>query len=300
MNESLVKYLAGLLDADGSLSFAFKHDQNRVGRYFVRLRLGLTASDAVDHNGFVESLPELTGMGSVSRYGKSNQFAAWNVTKRTDLETFIPRLTKHMCIKAKHWTWLLNMWRDLRSEGKTVSVEERNVLSEASKESRRNNSGPLKPKNHPTWCWLAGYLDGDGCYRYKNYSNDRRKQWAMSVSAVAHVNDICVLEFLHKSFGGRIEGQGQSDNVKIWIRSLGHNNRDFALSFLPNVAKHSQLKRPKIDAMIHHHQQRLSVPGKARTFCTIDDCGKPSVGFNKCRLHYDRWWRSKRALQATV
>lgn len=265
MNESLVKYLAGLLDADGSLSFAFKHDQNREGRYFVGLKMSLTAALAIDTQGFAESLPAQTGMGTISIGGKSDQFRVWSVSKRSDLEMLLPRLIKHMVIKAKHWQWLLDYWRLIRSESKTCSIAERDALTAASKESRRLNVGPIKPKNHPTWAWLAGYLDGDGCYSYRSYRVQKGKydatQWTINVSAVAHVNDICVLEFLHGAFGGDIIEQGQSEHVKVWRRSLGYQNRDFALRFLPNIAKHSRLKRHKIDVMIHHHRQRLSVPG---------------------------------------
>lgn len=266
MNESLVKYLAGLLDADGSLSFAFKHDQNREGRYFIGLGLNLTASDAVDKNGFVESLPTLTGMGSASRYGPKDQFVVWSVKKRADLEMLLPRLIKHMVIKAKHWQWLLDMWRVTRADAKTCSETERDALKDASKESRKNRTGPLKPKNHPTWAWLAGYLDGDGWYsyrsgKYKSYRGRMYEQWSIKVGAVAHENDMDVLEFLKRSFGGHINPHGQSDNVYVWVRSLGYQSRSFALRFLPKVAKHSRLKRHKIDAIIHHHRQRLSVPG---------------------------------------
>lgn len=261
MQESLVKYLAGLLDADGSLSFAFKHDQNREGRYFVGLTMHLASSTAVDKNGFVDELPSKTGMGNFCKSGDRKQFKAWAVSKRADLEMLLPRLIKHMVIKAQHWQWLLDVWRNSRAADKTCSLSEREALTQASKESRRLNRGPIHPKNHPTWAWLAGYLDGDGCYAYRSHVFNGYRQWTINVSAVAHVNDMGVLEFLQKSFGGRIVGQGQSENVKLWIRSLGYQNRDFALRFLPKVAKHSRLKRHKIDAMIHHHRQRLSVPG---------------------------------------
>lgn len=261
MQESLVKYLAGLLDADGSLSFAFKHDQNREGRYFVGLTMHLASSMAVDKNGFIDDLPSRTGMGSFCKSGDRKQFKTWSLSKRADLEMLLPRLIKHMVIKAQHWQWLLDVWRNSRAADKTCSLSEREALTQASKESRRLNRGPIHPKNHPTWAWLAGYLDGDGCYAYRSHVFNGYRQWTINVSAVAHVNDMGVLEFLQKSFGGRIVGQGQSENVKLWIRSLGYQNRDFALRFLPKVAKHSRLKRHKIDAMIHHHRQRLSVPG---------------------------------------
>lgn len=257
MNESLVKYLAGLMDADGSLSFTFKGWESW---YYVGLTLSLASSDAVDQHGFVTSLPALTGMGGVYRYGAKKQFIAWRIGKRAELEMLLPRLIKHMVIKAKHWQWLLDEWRERRSDTE-CSDEERAELIAASKESRKTRSGPLRPKNHPTWAWLAGYLDGDGCYSYRRYIVNGYNQWAIHVSAVAHVNDMAVLEFLQKAFGGLIIPQGQSGAVMIWRRALGYQNRSFALAFLPKVARHSRLKRNKIDAIIHHHRQRLSVPG---------------------------------------
>lgn len=265
MNESLVKYLAGLLDADGSLSFNFKCDYARPDRHFIGLALHLTSSDAIDRHGFVQSLPSITGFGSVSRYGKQSQFAVWNVSKRSDLEMLLPRIIKHMVIKAQHWQWLLDYWRTHRGldySERTVSEDERNALSMVCKQSRKTRVGPLKPKNHPTWAWLAGYLDGDGCYSYRsNVANTGYRQWTMNVSACAHVNDICGLEFLQKAFGGLIVDHSQSEHVKIWKRSLGYQNRNFALNFLPKLVKHSRLKKHRIEQMIHHHKQRLSVPG---------------------------------------
>ena len=295
MNESLVKYLAGLLDADGSLSFAFKADENRPGRCYIGLHLGLASSEAVDKTGFIDNLPQLTGMGSVSRYGDLRQFKTWAITKRSDLEMLLPRLIKHMVIKARHWQWLLDTWRIARAEGKTCSLAERVALTEASRHSRKFRTGPIRPKNHPTWAWLAGYLDGDGWYSYRRSSG----QWHILVGACAHVNDAESLRFIQRAFGGQIKPQGQSDNVMVWNRSLGYQNRSFALRFLPNVAKHSRLKRHKIDAIIHHHRQRLSVPGCERRYCEIDDCDKPRHGNGMCSLHYQREWKSRKRQSET-
>lgn len=301
MNESLVKYLAGLLDADGSLSFIFKHDQNREGRYFVGVKLGLTAADAVDKMGWLHTLPDQTGFGTVSRYGDKKQFSVWSVAKRADLEMLLPRLVKHMVVKARHWQWILDTWRNMRVDRRTCSFDEREVLTAASKESRRLNCGPLKAKNFPTWAWLAGYLDGDGCYTHSRHlaKTTGYYQWRMDMSASAHVNDRCVLDFLCRTIGGSVRPQGQSPNVLLWRRSLGYQHRSFALSFLPNMAKHSRLKRKKIDAMIHHHRQRLSVPGTDKTFCEVDNCGLPSIGHRMCSKHYQRH-KAALKVQATV
>lgn len=263
MNESLVKYLSGLLDADGSLSFNFKCDKNRLERYFISLQLKLSGSDAVDPFGFIENLPGTTGMGISYREGRNKQFVVWVVAKRADLEMLLPRLIKHQVIKAKHWQWMLDKWRELRSENKTCSKEEREMLTLECKKSRLIRTGPIKPKNHPTWAWLAGYLDGDGSYTFRRNFNkrDQKINLHMKVSAVAHANDTHVLRWLKQHFGGYLSNHGQSKNVDVWTRSLGANNRSFALRFLPKLVKHSRLKRHKIEQMIaFSRQQRLSVP----------------------------------------
>lgn len=202
-------------------------------------------------------LPAITGMGSISRSGPRYQFVTWRIAKRADLEMILPRLIKHMVIKARHWQWLLETWRGER--WRSYAGAEVAVLKEASKQSRIERVGPLKPKNHPTWAWLAGYLDGDGWYR-RFYQAKPHNYWAMHVGAVAHLNDVSVLHFLRQAFGGNIRDHGQSPNVKVWVRNLGVQDRSFALRFLPSLAKHSRLKREKIDQIIHHHRQRLSAP----------------------------------------
>lgn len=257
MNESLVKYLAGLLDADGSLSLI--GNRGLDGRVRPTLKLDLVAADVIDHHRFVASLPTLTKMGNVTR--KMDRYTAWSVVRRAELEMLLPRLIKHMVIKARHWQWLLGFWRDWRSQEKgqkSMSADEWRTLAEASRESRRTRVGPLKPKNHPTWAWLAGYLDGDGCFSFRTSRNHN-----MRLSVTAHVMDLSVLEFLQKAFGGTIKPNSRTANVKVWWRGLGPSHSSFALRFLPNIVGHARLKRHRIEQLIHYHRQRLSVSGAA-------------------------------------
>lgn len=259
LNESLVKYLAGLFDADGSASFTFRRqrDQHLEDLYYTGLTLRLASSAAVDRNGFVLSLPELTGMGQISYYGVDKQFHTWCIGKNAHIEMLIPRLTKHMLIKAKHFQWQLDVLRDNR--GRLLTPDQCDELKRASKESRATRVGPLKPKNHPSWAWLAGYLDGDGTYKLKKYRNNGYECWHVSMSALAHVNDASVLHFLERTIGGVV--RKREEHLRIWYRNLGVEQRSYALRSLPYLAKHSRLKRHKIEQMIHHHhQQRLSAP----------------------------------------
>lgn len=127
MDESLVKYLAGLLDADGSLSFQFRLGRDEDDRYYIGLMLVLHSSKAVDVHGFTHSLPGMTGFGAVYEEGEKKQFYKWIVAARADLEMLLPRLIKHMAIKATHWQWMLETWRELR--GTLISGERRDVLA---------------------------------------------------------------------------------------------------------------------------------------------------------------------------
>ena len=259
LTESLAKYLAGLFDADGSASFSFRRqrDQHEEDLYYTGLNLRLASSAAVDRDGFVHTLPKLTGMGSISLSGANKQFHTWIVTKRADQEMLMPRLIKHMVIKAKHFQWQMDVLREKR--GQLLTPEQCEEIRRASKISRATQVGPLKPKNHPTWAWLAGYLDGDGSYKLKRYVQGGYARWHVSVSAVAHMNDASVLHFLERTIGGTVR-QRNGDNVCIWYRNLGDAERSYALRSLPYLAKHSRLKKWRIDQMIHHHQQRLSAP----------------------------------------
>lgn len=253
MQESLVKYLAGLLDADGCLSFTFCKPCPGADVFYIGLRMTLGSSDANDRHGFIESLPALTGFGAA--YREMKQCKSWTVSKGADIEMLLPRLIKHMILKGKHWQWLLDARREQR--GVRLTVSERERLTIASKKSRVENVGPVKPKKHPTWAWLAGYLDGDGHYSYKTFN--RKGYRHLQVGAVAHDNDVSVLQFIQAAFGGYIYEHAGAKFCKRWRRNLGPRDRSFALRFLPKLAKHSRLKRHAIDQIIHIHSQRLSV-----------------------------------------
>jgi len=256
--ETDIKYLAGLMDADGSLCFHFTHYKDDI--YTVKLKLVLQQSLSIDHNGnLIEWLSEYGGFKQfikINRPDKPNWSDAnrWTVTHNAQLNMLIPRLTKHMVIKAKHWEAMLNKLNDIY--GKSVNSSEMNELKEFAKTSRKN-TGPLKPKKHPTWAWVAGYLDGDGCY----YMRKRKKNWGIStellVRVVAHNDDIQSLELLYKAFRGNFKAN-KYENTYYWTRNLGNADADFAIKFLRKMVRHSKLKKHKIEQLLHYHLQRLS------------------------------------------
>ena len=246
MTETEVKYLAGLIDADGYIGFEFSKNK-------VYLRINITAAASIDKQGYVYSLPEITGLGSSCKKSRKNanwsDISVWVVGKRRDLDMLVPRLVKHLVIKGKHLQRMYDKWHEFRGkEISDIEIEQLKLYTKAS----RADSGALKPKNHPTWAWVAGYLDGDGSYIYKQPPSQRHPK--LVVRATAHINDRVGLDLLHKAFGGYIYDRGKNGkHILDWVHPLGKNNKAFALKFLPKVVKHSKLKKHKIEQMIAFH-----------------------------------------------
>lgn len=257
-SETEIKYLAGLIDADGSLSFHFRHYKD--DRYNVSLKFVLQQSLSIDHEG--KFINWLSGFGGFSQHiniaddNHPNWSDAnrWTVTSLQELNMLIPRLSKHMVIKAKHFEAMLLKLNSIY--GRSVSSIEMAELKEFARVSRKN-VGPLKPKKHPTWAWVAGYLDGDGCYYMRTRKKGNSVWKELIVRVVAHDDDIVSLELLHKAFNGRIH-KANYENTHNWTRSLGVRDSSFAIYFLRKMVRHSKLKKHKIEKMLHYHLQRLS------------------------------------------
>lgn len=253
MNETLVKYLAGLCDADGHLGLVTA--KNKSGRYTMHLRFSLCQSESIDRGGkFINSMPNETGMGNVAakKFEENPEWSTrntWRVSLRSDIEKLIPRLAKHMVVKARHWNWALLATRELK--GKSLSEDEM-LAFKGRYEQSRLDVGPLKPKNHASWAWTCGFLEGDGCF------NNRHKggRWYQRVVVEIHESDKVAVDLLHKSFGGSV--YEYNTGCVIWYRNLGIKDSTFAINFLSKLLRYSRLKKHKMETIIHNLRQRLS------------------------------------------
>lgn len=245
--ETQIKYLAGLCDADGTFTFNFTKDHSRAGWYG---RVHLSIAQRTDR---AERLfPELMEQcGKV--YPVDGNQLRWFVTKREDIEMLLPRLIKHMVIKARHWQRLLNMWRAARGK-LLLEADVENIKAES--EKSRLDTGPIKPKNFPTWAWVTGYLEGDGCFCNRYYK--ARKQHSQFVTVRCHSVDEPALRLLQKAFGGTIRPISKRDHLIEWWRSLGIRDASFAEHFLNKVLRHARMKRHHLETFLHTVRQRLS------------------------------------------
>jgi hypothetical protein len=262
MQEVLVKYLAGLIDSDGTISFNFNAPNADRTAFKLYMNIAICSSEAVDFHRFIATLPDQTGFGRVDTTQGHNKSShamnRWTVMKRPELEMLIPRIVKHAFVKGGHLQRLFEIWREKR--GQSLSVEECEALKEFSKASRLE-SGPLKSKNFPSYAWLAGYLDGNGSFRVGrkrngSYKGEPRYSNQASVHASCHKGDGAVLEFIHKAHGGYVKQHSSNANCMVWERNLGPKDRSFALDFLPRLVQHSRLKKHKIEQLIASHRNR--------------------------------------------
>lgn len=252
--ETDIKYLAGLLDADGSMVWQLTPYKDTFN---VSLKITLQQSESIDRGGeYIKWLASICGNHQHIKLNNEKWSDAnrWTLQGASEIEMFLNRILKHMVIKAKHWNAMHEMWKALPN--KSVSKQEAEGLRQFAKVSRKA-VGPLKPKKHPTWPWVAGYLDGDGCYHIRK----RKKNWGvfteLLVKVVAHDDDIVGLELLNKAFKGNLKNNSY-ENTHHWTRNLGNADRSFAIYFLRKVHRHSRLKKWKIEQLLHHHLQRLS------------------------------------------
>lgn len=248
MKETDIKYLAGLLDADGSFMFTFTDS-----RLYLRISLDLTTG--IDRNcKYTQWLCSETDVTPCIYKREKNAEGVMSIKiviqKRSSIEKLIPRLLKYLVIKGKHLESLYKVWQDLR--GKVLEPEAIEKLKQFSKDSRKN-TGPVKPRIRLPRAYVAGYLDGDGCYMMKKSSG------TYNVSCIAHIDDRIIVDLLHKQYGGKI--YFQEDWIR-WRRPLGRSNKSFAIPFLRTMHGHSRLKKWKIEQFLnHHHSQRLSGNG---------------------------------------
>lgn len=260
VKESFVKYLAGVIDADGSLSFKFTKYKNY---YYCSLIIEIQQSAAIDlkFRMLNHIKDNLLGMGSLSYSDRflpeGAKVGRYRIVHRSSLNKIIPRLCKHLVIKGKHFKRLFIIWRGFK--GKHLTLRQVNRLKKYSKWSR-TCSGSVKAKSHPTWAWLAGYLDGDGCF-YVGKSRVRSMP-IMTLSITTHKYDRAGIDLIQKAFKGWISTFKDKPYLYTWQRSLGKQHWSFIKRFLPKVLHYSIIKKHKIERIleIHNkfHKQRLS------------------------------------------
>ena len=266
-SEQLNKYLAGMLDADGCLSLSFNLYN---GYYTTSLTFNFQQSLSVDKDGsLTKAIRDFYNIGVVNyrdlkdEEERFSSVAVWSMGTKDAIKLF-NILGKHLRIKGTHWENLIWLYEEL----KLLRLSEENIeeLRCFSKCSRKESRWLKRPK-HLSYAWLAGFLDGDGHYRFrqrlkyiKSFGKEcKANELLLRVSC--DINSKHIVEKLEEDFGGSTHLHKQGHLV--WTRALGKNSHSFALPFLKLLRRYSciEYKYMTIDKMVsfhEDHQQRLN------------------------------------------
>jgi hypothetical protein len=252
-SEQLNKFIAGLIDSDGCVTYDFCRNR-------LQIQTSITQAESND--------PEFKMMKAIRDYYnigtlvyKTPEKATWSKTCRWVLRTreskiLFNRIGKHLRIKGTHFRNLIEVQEDIKDLVLSDNAVE--DLKEYFKCSR-NNSKWLKHPKHPSYSWVAGYLAGDGHFECRERRRDVGYIHNLRVSAVANEVDLHVLEFLQLAFKGTIT-RGNNDPEKpnynnfVWRRGLGKSHRSFSLPFLKKLREYMCLykKYSIIEEMIKY------------------------------------------------
>ena len=176
------KYIAGFLDADGSIRLdkhgrlwiEFSQKQSNDG--VLVLIHGVLGGSILDHHG--------------SRRGKRTLGTRVVITGKR-AHGVLNRLKKHLVVKAQ------------KAEEVLSTLEER-------------PEAIVSRKVHPSRSWLAGYFDGDGMISGA-ITNSKYGSASIRTSVTSNARELRGLELIQKAFGGVIR---VLDNTSRWELTL--------------------------------------------------------------------------------
>lgn len=203
-NESFNKYIAGLFDGDGTITYrCVKKEENR---YTIGLKFEIITEHKNKH--ILYEIKEYFKVGTIYE----NKYVTYVVNDYNHILSIFNRIKKHLIIKGQHFQFLINYVGDLKKlhiNKRNITKEELQKFRDTVKDSRKNTKA-LKHKDYVTLSWLAGFIDADGNVQHrfrdsfckKANKQYRRTDFALRIELAYY--DYQALELIQKSFGGRL------------------------------------------------------------------------------------------------
>jgi hypothetical protein len=268
------KYIAGFLDADGSIGVVFKAD-------CLTPQLNISFSQKTDQDEVLQRIHEEWGGSYRVEHVNGVAYSKLAFGGNKQASMLLNRIRQFLVIKRHYADVCLDVC------SRKIAREEIPKVREYLKVHRKQPALPL-PK-HPTRKWLAGYIDGDGCISVQNISKHSGTAYLV-LHIAASSFDTEGLEIIQKQFGGRINDMCQG-RVKQYQLSLQPSKiqevfapivdamivkRDQAEFILKCAAMGHLRDGESIKAALKHlkaHPHRLSEPKPdlAKLFATVRD-----------------------------
>lgn len=222
------KYLAGLIDSDGS--FGVRFFRRNAGDF--RPAAFLNVSQVTEKNKVLYLIQERFG-GFIGKHcSKTGYGGEGNMTwglSHTEAKKMMARIEKHLVVKRARVKPYLKYLQEVNRVPSDKVLEHREYLKSIMK---IQSSLP----NYPSRKWLAGYFDGDGCFA----SRLNKQGFAyLSARLTAHINADAGVRLLYKAFGGGIYFN-KGPYLPMWCLHLEPSK---AKEFLGYFLKHLIIKK---------------------------------------------------------
>ena len=223
------KYLAGLIDADGTIGVRFF--RRAEGDFRPAMFLQVTQMEEKDRvlhflhaefGGRIQKSPP-------SRFGTSMSILDFSHSEAMKLAA---RIEKYLVIKRAR----TGLFLKYVNETKRVPADRLEVHRQQLKAMRKVK---LYMPNFPTRAWMAGYIDGDGCIA-SNISAAGKGY--MSLRVTSHEDDKVGILLLQKAFGGEIY-YNKGPHLPMWVLHMPPSKAKEVLGYF---AKHSIIKRAEV------------------------------------------------------
>ncbi len=224
------KYVAGFLDADGCIRLVLF----RTNRPMMALEFSQkTCQDEV------LSLIQRDYGGNISYEVRSNgeSYSKLRIGGKSASQV-LSRIKQHLVIK-RHYA---EVCMDLYS--REIAPEEYEKVREYLKIQRRQKSLPLP--NFPPRKWLAGYLDGDGCFSVTGLRKPFG-QAQMVLHVAASDFDTEGIEVIQKVFGGAIHNMCDGRVRQLVVSFSAKSKVEEVLSY---CAGHMIVKRSQAEFLL--------------------------------------------------
>lgn len=223
------KYIAGFLDADGSISLGF-YGNNRT----PQLKVGF--SQRTDRDEVLYRIQEVTG-GTIDNVQiKGGSYTRLNIFAKVAVHGLLNRILKYLVIKRHYAGVALEISRQ-----KALDVEATKFLL---RQQRRIKSLPIP--NFPSRKWMAGYIDGDGCFSTTKIRQNGSTSIYFKLCSSAYDSE--GIELIQKAFGGNIYPARSCKNPVIQYTLLLPPSK--AIQFIAHFGKYCIIKKRQTDFIL--------------------------------------------------
>lgn len=222
------KYLAGLIDSDGGITFTKVKQGCKPG-------LILSIYQREDKASVLSDVQKTFGGTLVKRERTTernpNPSLHWYVCA-SNAVALMQRLDKFLVIKRDYFRWAI----EICSKQLESSTSEFNKQ----RKEKRNTRSSMEP-NFPTRKWLAGYFDGDGTLSVSHVNADNTAILRFGITC--HKNDCIGIDIIQKNFGGHRNETSVGKTCWQWTLYLSKSNCGAGMKFIDYFSRHCIIKQ---------------------------------------------------------